>query len=585
MARLETSQPQGYRPTSMVTPGMDSFSDRAQGGGLGSVAREVADHRERESGLEALQAVQGPRHQQSYNHYDRDYSREASPYRRQPPTPLPNRTSYNSNMALAPGAATPGTVTPDPSIDPRSSRFSARSIRLDDYPSHSPQSAYNSYDSPYHGSKQNFHPAVNDASINPHNIVDDGDDGFMPEPRSGTRGAGAAAGSAGVLGGLFGKKPKAQVSSGSYNPVGHDGAGPGRGEKSEWLSRQKKGGNKMRWMVGVAIGSVIVIAIIAGIVGGMLGNKTNGSGGGGGGAAAGSTNNAATDMAQNGDLNIDSDEIKNLMNNKDLHKVFPAIDYTPWGTQYPLCHTYPPSQNNVTRDMAVLSQLTNQVRLYGTDCNETEMVLHSIQNLKLDDMKVWLGVWIETNQTTNDRQMKQMYQILQDVKDHSIFKGVIIGNEALYRAGEEKAQSEQELVTLLQNTRQQFSSLGYDLKIATSDLGDNWNANLVQYVDFVMSNIHPFFAGVTADKAAAWTLNFWQTHDVILTQNNPEIQQIISETGWPSAGGTDCGGVDGSCTPGQSGAVASVDNMNVFMNDWVCQALESGTDYFWYVLH
>ena len=587
MTRLETSQPQGYRPTSMVTPGMDSFSDRAQGGGLGSVARGVADHHERESGLDALRAAQGL-HPQSHHHPGRDYPRDAGPYPQRPPTHLPDRTSYSSNMALAPGAATPGTVTPDPSIDHRSSRFSARSIRLDDYPSHSPQSAYNSYDSPYHGSNQNFHPAVNDASINPHNIIDDGDDGFMPSHRSGSRGAGGAAGSAGVLGGLFGRKPKAQVSSGSYDPVGRGGAGPGRGEKSEWMSRQKKGANRMRWLVGVAIGAVIVIAIVAGIVGGVLGNKNGGSGGGGdggGGAAAGSTNNADTDLAQNGDLDINSDEIKNLMNNKDLHKVFPAMDYTPWGTQYPLCHTYPPSQNNVTRDMAVLSQLTNQVRLYGTDCNQTEMVLHSIQNLKLDDMKVWLGVWIETNLTTNDRQMKQMYQILEDVKDHSIFKGVIIGNEALYRAGEEKAQSEQELVTYLQTTRQQFSSLGYDLKIATSDLGDNWNANLVQYVDFVMSNIHPFFAGVTAEKAAAWTLDFWKSHDVILTENDPNIGQIISETGWPSDGGKDCGGVDGSCTPGQSGAVASVDNMNVFMNDWVCQALEDGTDYFWYVFH
>ncbi len=563
----------------MVTPGMDSFSDRASGGGLGSVARGVSDQHERESGLEALQAVQGSPHPRPYNHYDRDYSGESSPCPQRPPTHLPDRASYGSNMALAPGAATPGTITPDPSLDPRSSRFSARSIRLDDYPSHSPPMAYNSYDSPYHGSSQNIHRSVNEASINPHNIIDDGDDGFMPEPQSGAKGARAGAASAGMLGGMFGRKQKAPVSSGSYNPVGHEGPSAGRGEKSEWLSRQKKGSNKMRWLVGVAIGSVIVIAIVAGIIGGVLGNKSSSSGGGGG-AASGSTNNADTDTAQNGDLNINSDEIKNLMNNKDLHKVFPAIDYTPWGTQYPLCMTYPPSQNNVTRDMAVLSQLTNQVRLYGTDCNQTEMVLHAIKNLELDDMKVWLGVWIETNQTTNDRQMKQMYEILAK-EDHSKFKGVIIGNEALYRAGEEKAQSEQELVTLLQNARQQFSSLGYDLKIATSDLGDNWNANLVEYVDFVMSNIHPFFAGVTAEQAAAWTLNFWQTHDVILTQNSPNIKQIISETGWPSGGGTDCGGTDGSCASGQSGAVASVDNMNVFMNDWVCQALDSGTDYFW----
>jgi exo-beta-1,3-glucanase (GH17 family) len=330
---------------------------------------------------------------------------------------------------------------------------------------------------------------------------------------------------------------------------------------------------------------VIVVAIVAGIVGGVLGKKSSGSGSesSGSGPVPGSTNNADTDLAQNGDLNINSAEIKGLMNNKDLHKVFPAIDYTPWGTQSPLCLTYPPSQNNVTRDMAVLSQLTNQVRLYGTDCNQTEMVLHSIDRLKLSDMKIWLGVWIDSNQTTSDRQMKQMYQILEDVSDHSIFKGVIIGNEALYRAGEDKAQSQQELITLLQNARQEFTTRGYDLKIGTSDLGDNWNSALVQVVDFVMSNIHPFFAGVSAEVAAGWTWDFWQSHDVALTAGQPNIQQIISETGWPSDGGKDCGGATGDCTAGQPGAVASVDNMNTFMNDWVCQALDNGTDYFWYV--
>merc|ERR1711939_418589 len=232
--------------------------------------------------------------------------------------------------------------------------------------------------------------------------------------------------------------------------------------------------------------------------------------------------------------------------------------------------------------MAVLSQLTNTVRLYGIDCNQTEMVLHSIKQLDLTDMKVWLGVWIDTNQTTNDRQMKHMYQLLTDYTDHSIFKGVIIGNEALFRAGESKSESQQELADFLDDARAEFKKNGWDLPIATSDLGDNWNSVLVSHVDYVMANIHPFFAGVEVQEAAGWTWSFWQNHNVPLTASNPNVGQIISETGWPSGGGTDCGGETGDCSPGQSGAVASVDDMNIFMQDWVCQALENGTDYFWF---
>ena len=594
--RIETNQHQGYRPTSIVTPGMDNFSDRAQGGGLGHVAQGVADGNERESGLEALQHIQRNAPPQSYYPSDRDHS---TPYNYRPSSRLPDRGSHSSVLPLAGGAATPGSITPGASLDPRSERYSARSIPLDDYPHSSPNMGHQHYmDSPYQNSNS-YNAAVSEASINPNNILDDGDDGFMPHPNrktmmtnarsrsneqmGGGAGAGKAAASGGVLGGLFGRRKKNPTSSGSYGPVtaSYDGSGT-RGEKSEWLTRQSKGKNKMRWVVGAAIGAVIIIAIIAGIVGGVLGTHNSGDGSSGGGSTSNAnTQTAAGDLQANGDLDKNSAEIKALMGNKNLHKVFPAIDYTPWGTQYPLCFTYPPSTNNVSRDMAVLSQLTNTVRLYGTDCNQTEMVLRSIDRLGLTSMKVWLGVWVDANETTTNRQIQQMYNILEKTSDLSIFKGVIIGNEALYRAGLDKTQSETQLIGYLTDARTKFKELGYNLPIATSDLGDNWNGQLVDAVDYVMSNIHPFFAGVTASVAAAWTLNFWNQHDVVLTQGDPSIKQVISETGWPSSGGTDCGGLSGECTSGQSGSVASVDNMNTYMNDWVCQALENGTDYFW----
>ena len=510
---------------------------------------------------------------------------------------LPNlrqRDSYSSNAALAAGAATPGSVTPGATtIDLRSSAHSGHSIPLEDYPaSHVVSTNYARYhDSPYQTSSLT---QVNGAEINPHNIADDGDDGFISDPQrksvlplgrhlSREVNDGAAtpvksAGVMGVLGGLLARKQKAHVSSGTYNPVGQGGAGrpnPARAEKSEWLSRQTQGNNKMRWVVGFAIGGVIVLAIIGGIVGGILGTKTAKSG-------SNNTNNAAGDLAANGDLDYNSPEIKALMKNPNLHRVFPGMDYTPWGTIYPQCQVWPPSQNNVTRDMAVLSQLTNAVRLYGTSCNATEMVLHAIDKLQLKDMKIWLGVWIDANSTDNDRELSRMYKIIQDVSDKSIFKGAIIGNEALYRAGLDKTSSETNLVQILKDVKSNFTSKGWNIPVATSDLGDNWNGRLVDAVDLVMSNIHPFFAGVTADVAAGWTIDFWQQHDTVLTKGTPKTN-IISETGWPSSGGTDCGGTSGDCTSGQSGAVAGIDGLNTFMGDFVCQALANGTEYFWYV--
>lgn len=514
-----------------------------------------------------------------------------NPYTRRPISRPYETGSSASGLPLAAGAATPGASTPhDFTPDANSSHHSMRSLP-NAYAMGPVDSHYD--DSPYWRPGGHSNQAVHDADIHPHNIIDDGDDGFMPEPKrksmlplsrersrsreklgKGGATAGVAASGA-ATGGLFGRKAKNVTSSGSYNAVSASEAT--LPEKSEWLARQTVGKRRMRWILGAVIGTVIVLAVIGGIVGGVLGTKSS-SGGGGGNS---DTNNAAADTAANGDLNINSPEIKRLLNNKDLHKVFPGMDYTPWGVQYPLCLEYPPSQNNVTRDMAVISQLTNAVRLYGTDCNQTEMVLHSIDRLQLTDMKVWLGVWIDPNATTTQRQLDQMYKILAEVPDRSIFAGVIIGNEALYRAGEDKAQSEQELIDYLTDARANFTSLGYDLSISTSDLGDNWSGTLVAASDYVMSNVHPFFAGVNVDNAASWTWDFWQSHDVVLTSTNTS-RQIIAETGWPSGGGTDCGNEQNVCAAGDTGSVASVENMNTFMNDWVCQALANGTHYFWF---
>src|SRR6201999_2528050 len=127
------------------------------------------------------------------------------------------------------------------------------------------------HDLPY----QSSNPAglMNQASINPINILDDGDDSFPPPKQrrdmaTGPAVAGAAAGSAGFLGGLFGRKAKNHTSSGTYNAI--DGAP--QPEKSEWLAEQTRGKRKMKLWVGVAIGLVIVLAIVGGIVGGVLSN-------------------------------------------------------------------------------------------------------------------------------------------------------------------------------------------------------------------------------------------------------------------------------------------------------------------------
>ncbi|KAI9832982.1 MAG: hypothetical protein M1826_000761 [Phylliscum demangeonii] len=503
-----------------------------------------------------------------------------SPARNVMPLPLQQQTSYSSSMPLR---------HPTASSDPEDGS-------LGSYPSYGA----------YRPSSAAWDPRTESASLgafDPNDIEDDGDDGLAPHdgpprsvpsfgrhsshgvPGAPVAGTAASAGVAARLGRWFRRRRAPAsgvpvgVASGQYGVVpggGREALGGGDGpvEKSEWLDKQSKGNQKLKWMVGVLVAVLVVGGIVGGVVGGVLGARRGNNANGNGGASS-RTPGAKSDAS--GDLTKDSAEIKALMGNAGLHRVFPGMDYTPLNAQYPDCLTNPPSQNEVTQDVAVLSQLTSRIRLYGTDCNQTAMVLHAIAALDLGaQLKVWLGVWQEKNATTNARQLEAMYAAL-DQHGSAPFAGVIVGNEVLFR----QEMTEAQLGAVLAGVRANLTAKAIHLPVATSDLGSSWTPALAAQVDIVMANVHPFFGGVAADQAAAWTWDFWQQHDVAPTAalaNAP--RQIISEVGWPSAGGHNCGG--GVCASPTSGAVAGIAQMNTFLASFVCQSLQNGTEYFWF---
>ncbi|TKA71605.1 hypothetical protein B0A49_10174 [Cryomyces minteri] len=506
------------RRQSMTTPGMDNLGERAAGGGIAGIAVGIANTNDRDSGLQALRDID--------NLYSRPFSEEPEGQYDADDAGYP----YGDPLASRPdlGPIDPTEIADDDDDDGITHEIQGRK--------------------PVLGLGGRGHSRNDSGSI----------------PLSAA--AGAAGGTVGS--GLF-KGFGQREAGGQYGPVS-EGKDGGNGDvddssKSEWLSEQNHGNKRLKWTVGSLIVVVIVLAIIGGVIGGVLSNRSQPS------PPSVSSDNAI-------DLDASSAEIKKLLGNTKLHKVFPGMDYTPLNAQYPDCLSNPPSQNNITRDMAVLSQLTNAVRLYGTDCNQTEMVLHSINKLGLKDMRVWLGVWLGNNDTTNARQLDQMYKILDD-HGGDPFAGVIVGNEVLFR----KDLTAAELGTVISGVKTNLTAKNIKLPVATSDLGDNWTAGLANEVDIVMANIHPFFAGVTPDTAAGWTWDFWQSHDAIYKTSTASSYptNVISEVGWPSGGGNDCG-TGAACTSPTSGSVAGVKEMNTFMDNFVCQSLKNGTTYFWF---
>ncbi|MCJ1404645.1 hypothetical protein MMC11_007871 [Xylographa trunciseda] len=542
---------------------MDNMGSTAAGGGIAGIALGVANTNERDSGLRASRSTDDQSSTRYISPPERNYDTLGTdtPYIPEPPYGTrPFKEFHASTVPLGPAFA------PGNQFSPRSYPV-ANSAHLSDYPANGfigPSPSLNN--NRYKSSSAPWDLRVGEEDIHPDDFEDDGDDGITA-PTVGRRSALHSAAAGGVLGGLGNMVSRRTAGgvltpSGNYRPVAAQAYDSSNMEKSEWLKSQTSGTKRLRWIVG----SIIALLVIGGIVGGVIGGLRASQNKGGG-------ESAAQDDG-NGDLDANSAEIKALLGNTNIHRVFPGIDYTPYNAQYPACLTNPPSQNNVTRDMAMLSQLTNTVRLYGTDCNQTEMVLHSINKLGLTDMKIWLAVWLDNNATTNARGLTAMYDLL-DTNGAGPFAGVIIGNEVLFRKDMTSAQ----LIKVVADVKSNFTAKSINLPVAVADLGDDWTAALVDSVDVVMSNIHPFFGGVAAAAAAGWTWDFWQNNDVILTKGATK-KNIISETGWPSAGGNDCGPVN--CTSSTQGSIAGIDEMNTFMANFVCQSLANGTDYFWF---
>ncbi|KAH6630620.1 glycoside hydrolase family 17 protein [Chaetomium sp. MPI-SDFR-AT-0129] len=579
-------------PQHTVTSGHDNYSYAAAGGMAGIAMNNVAEHHQQQP---------QPGHEQpaSGSVYGERSMRAPGDYY---PGDRSSRSSFHSSLhglsagPAGSGYATPGQRTP--------SRIGGE-IYTDD---------------PYQNLSRHQDSTL--GMVNPHDIADDGDDG-LEYGRKGPRtsmlslgsshrgtgvGVGAAAAAAGgvgagaVLGGLGSRNGSGNVAHNSqYAPVNAGsasafgdaasaGSGGGgiyngsgvpvaTGGEKPWQANATPKGRGKKWkmflMIGIAV--LIIAGVVLGIVFGVVLKRDGGGAAGGTNSdgSSGDTSSASGDTQANGDLNINSAEIQALMNNPDLRKVFPGIDYTPINSQYPECKKNPPSQNNVTRDLAVLSQMTNVVRLYGTDCNQTQMLIHAVNQLQLQDkIKIWLGVWQDNNKDTNARQLSQMWDILDQYGD-KYFRGIIVANEILFR----QQMTITELGTLLESVRDKLKSKGMSLPVATSDLGDDWTAGLAAQSDAIMANIHPFFAGTKVADAADWTTYFWGNKTETFLKKDKSMN-IIAETGWPSQGGTACGNDWETDCPDK--AVAGIDELNVFMEDWVCGALETETEYFWF---
>ncbi|SNX87734.1 uncharacterized protein MEPE_06444 [Melanopsichium pennsylvanicum] len=242
-----------------------------------------------------------------------------------------------------------------------------------------------------------------------------------------------------------------------------------------------------------------------------------------------------------------------------LHKSMFGLCYTPLHAQYPACGA---TQANVTEDIQLISQLTSRIRLYGSDCETSQLVLEAIDQTKVD-MQVFLAVWVDDNSTTFQRQVDNIVDAVKKYgTDH--IAGISVGNEYLLNGGSVDTLISR--ISSVNTTVNALPDLGKYIPIGTADAGSMITTQLATGADYIMANVHPWFGGVPVDQAAGWIYEYTNTNEpstALLAPNKPTL--YVAEAGWPT-------GANETSFETYQGAVAGIDQLNTFLSTFVCQS-------------
>ncbi|KAJ7129381.1 glycoside hydrolase superfamily [Mycena epipterygia] len=347
------------------------------------------------------------------------------------------------------------------------------------------------------------------------------------------------------------------------------------------LERDRARNRRSKWIfMGSVIGVVALIAIGVGVgVSVAKNNKSSTKT-----TSAASNSNAASNssgVVSQTNPNDPSTFIKNPA----LKQSFYGLAYTPFGSQLPDCGN---SLSDVITDIQLLSQLTKRVRLYGADCNQSALVLEAIKQTKVD-MKVYLGNYpVPTDAGAAYVRQRDLIKDALTTYGADNVAGVTVGNEFILNYLTDNGGAQQDpnsavgntgaalLLSNITDTISMISGMGLSIPVGNADAGSYFSTQILSAVSYGMANVHPWFAAQAIQDAAGWTAEFFATTNVAAANalsNKPTM--YIAETGWPTNSSSVAAETDGPSN-------ASVANLQIFMDTFVCQANTNGTGYFFF---
>jgi len=252
------------------------------------------------------------------------------------------------------------------------------------------------------------------------------------------------------------------------------------------------------------------------------------------------------------------------------------------------------SEEEIIRDLELLKQFTNKVRLYSAE--DSEKVMPAVKKL---GMQAHMGLWLSPVAEDNEKEVALAKSLITDYYEN--LTSVIVGNEVLLRDD----LSPDELIVFIQDFRKYVDNISktnkeakakaikdeiakeknrkarvakekelkekaakekeHKVLITTAEIWNMWllYPNLADEVDFITIHILPYWEKIKAESFEPFFKEIYKK----ITDKFEKKPILIGEFGWPSQGYNN------------QGAVASPENQATIVRRFLVLSKEEGFSY------
>jgi len=215
-----------------------------------------------------------------------------------------------------------------------------------------------------------------------------------------------------------------------------------------------------------------------------------------------------------------------------------------------------PSKAEIAEDMKILRGFTTRLRTYAVA--QSEQLIPRMA--KQANLMIYAGAHIDSDPAANAEEIERLIAACEPAR----CAGLVVGNEPLLHGN----LTVDQLIEVIRAVKSDPRVIRRGMRVGYADTEATLLANpaLAAELDFLLVNVHPYWAGIPVEEAADYVVERW----LLVESAYPEKEVIIGETGWPTEGDP-----FGDAIPNQ-------DNQQLFLETFVPLALERNVPYFFF---